>query len=79
MALDNKPIPKGDKEELVEQERESDAQFETTSGTLERILVEAELTNELLGGKKGKKGGGIGYQGKVKKVQKMMTKMVLPY
>jgi len=56
MALDNQPIPKGDREELVEEERESDAQFETTSGTLERILVEAELTNELLGGKKGKKG-----------------------
>ena len=42
-------------EELVEEERESDAQFETTSGTLERILEETELTNELLGGKKGKK------------------------
>ena len=56
-AIDNQPVPKGaDKEELVEQERESDAQFETTSGTLERILEEAELTNELLGGKKGKKG-----------------------
>ena len=55
-AIDNQPVPKGaDKEELVEQERESDAQFETTSGTLERILEEAELTNELLGGKKGKK------------------------
>ena len=56
-GVDNQPVPKGaDKEELVEQERESDAQFETTSGTLERILEEAELTNELLGGKKGKKG-----------------------
>ena len=56
MAIDNQPVSKGaDKEELVEQERESDAQFETTSGTLERILEEAELTNELLGGKKGKK------------------------
>ena len=56
MATDNKSIPKGDREELVEEERESDAQFETTSGTLERILEETELTNELLGGKKGKKG-----------------------
>ena len=56
MALDNQPMKKGDKEELVEEERESDAQFETTSGTLERILEETELTNELLGGKKGKKG-----------------------
>ena len=59
MAIDNQPVSKGaDKEELVEQERESDAQFETTSGTLERILEEAELTNELLGGKKGKKAKG---------------------
>ena len=68
MAIDNKPVPKGaDKEELVEQERESDSQFETTSGTLERILEETELTNELLGAKG-------------KKVQKMaMTKMVLAY
>ena len=60
MAIDNKPVPKGaDREELVEQERESDSQFETTSGTLERILEEAELTNELLGakGKKGAKDG----------------------
>ena len=56
MALDNQPMKKGDKEELVEEERESDSQFETTSGTLERILEETELTNELLGGKKGKKG-----------------------
>ena len=56
MALDNQPMQKGDKEELVEEERESDSQFETTSGTLERILEETELTNELLGGKKGKKG-----------------------
>ena len=56
MSIDNQPVPKGvDREELVEQERESDAQFETTSGTLERILEEAELTNELLGAK-GKKG-----------------------
>ena len=52
---DNQPIPRADKEELVEEERESDAQFETTSGTLERILEETELTNELLGGGKGKK------------------------
>ena len=56
MALDNQPMQKGDREELVEEERESDSQFETTSGTLERILEETELTNELLGGKKGKKG-----------------------
>jgi hypothetical protein len=55
-GVDNQPIPQADREELVEEERESDKQFETTSGTLERILEEAELTNELLGGKKGKKG-----------------------
>ena len=56
MGIDNKPMPKGaDREELVEQERESDAQFETTSGTLEQILEESKLTNELLGAK-GKKG-----------------------
>ena len=44
-----------DKEQRVEEERESDSQFETTSNILERILEESELTNELLGGK-GKKG-----------------------
>jgi hypothetical protein len=54
-GVDNQPIPQADREELVEEERESDKQFETTSGTLERILEEAELTNELLGAK-GKKG-----------------------
>ena len=43
------------KEQAVEEERESDEQFDTTSGILERILEESELTNELLGGK-GKKG-----------------------
>ena len=52
MGIDNKPMPKGaDREELVEEERESDAQFETTSGTLEQILEESKLTNELLGAK----------------------------
>ena len=54
MSIDNQPVPRADREEIVEQERESDAQFETTSGTLERILEESELTNELLGAK-GKK------------------------
>ena len=49
MSIDNQPIPRADREEIVEQERESDTQFETTSGTLERILEETELTNELLG------------------------------
>ena len=50
----------GDRETQVEQERESDKQFDTTSNILERILEESELTNELLGGKKGKKGAGDG-------------------
>ena len=44
----------GDKEQRVEEERESDKQFDTTSNILERILEESELTNELLGGKGGK-------------------------
>ena len=37
-----------DRETQVEQERESDKQFDTTSTILERILEESELTNELL-------------------------------
>ena len=41
MGIDNQPLPRADREEIVEQERESDTQFETTSGTLERILVES--------------------------------------
>ena len=49
MGIDNQPVPIADREEIVEQERESDTQFETTSGTLEKILAETELTNELLG------------------------------
>ena len=49
----------GDRETQVEQERESDKQFDTTSTILERILEESELTNELLKGAEldGKKGG----------------------
>ena len=49
----------GDRETQVEQERESDKQFDTTSNILERILEESELTNELLKGAEldGKKGG----------------------
>jgi len=48
-----------DKEQRVEEERESDTQFETTANILERILEESELTNELLKGAEldGKKGG----------------------
>tara|TARA_B100001564_G_scaffold288690_1_gene252138 strand:+ start:61 stop:1731 length:1671 start_codon:yes stop_codon:yes gene_type:complete len=41
----------GDSEDRVEQERESDAQFDTTSGLLEKIYDEALTTNELLGKK----------------------------
>lgn len=54
----NKPDLFGDKEQRIEEERESDKQFDTTSTILEKILIESELTNELLGGKKGKKGLG---------------------
>ena len=42
----------GDSEDRVEQERESDDQFDTTSGLLEKIYEEALTTNELLGDKK---------------------------
>jgi len=66
------------KENLVEEERESDKQFETSSGLLEKILTEAELTNELLGGKKrGESGEGIGFLEKVfgiKILKDMFTK-----
>ena len=47
-----------DKEQRVEEERESDTQFETTSNILEQILDESKLTNELLGAQK-KKGKGL--------------------
>ena len=66
------------KENLVEEERESDKQFETSSGLLEKILTEAELTNELLGGKKrGESDEGIGFLEKVfgiKILKDMFTK-----
>lgn len=48
------------KEQRIEEERESDQQFETSSGLLEKILIEAELTNQLLGGKDGKLRAGEG-------------------
>src|SRR5210317_1593827 len=38
------------KEEAIEEERESDAQFKTTSGLLEQLLQEQIKTNKLLGG-----------------------------
>ena len=41
----------GDSEDRVEEERESDKQFDTTSGLLEKIYDEAITTNELLGKK----------------------------
>ena len=41
-----------DGEEATEQERESDKQFDTSSGLLEKIYQEQVTTNELLGGKK---------------------------
>src|SRR5210317_1431423 len=66
------------KENLVEEERESDKQFETSSGLLEKILIESELTNELLGGKKrGESDEGIGFLEKVfgiKILKDMFTK-----
>ena len=55
LGTDNRTDLFADKEQRVEEERESDTQFETTANILERILEESELTNELLGGK-GKKG-----------------------
>ena len=55
LGIGNKRPELANKEQAVEEERESDTQFETTSTILERILEESELTNELLGGK-GKKG-----------------------
>ncbi len=52
MATDSfKPEGGGDSEDRVEEERESDAQFDTTSGLLEKIYDEALTTNELLGKK----------------------------
>lgn len=58
MGIDSaKPDLFASKEQRVEEERESDTQFETTSNILEKILIESELTNELLGGKKKDKGG----------------------
>ena len=50
----------GDNEQRVEEERESDTQFESTQNILERILEESELTNELLGKQRDKKGGLLG-------------------
>ena len=41
-----------DAEEATEQERESDKQFDTSSGLLEKIYEESARTNELLGDKK---------------------------
>ena len=57
MGIDSKPDLFSNKEQRVEEERESDTQFETTSNILEKILIESELTNELLGGKKKDKDG----------------------
>ena len=64
MGVDSaKPDLFASKEQRVEEERESDTQFETTSDILEKILIESELTNELLGGKKKDKGGLLGGEG----------------
>ena len=66
IGQDSKPDLFADKEERVEEERESDDQFETSSGYLESILEESKITNELLGKKRDKEGGlldGFGAEG----------------
>ena len=66
IGQDSKPDLFADKEERVEEERESDDQFETSSGYLESILEESKITNELLGKKRDKDGGlldGFGAEG----------------
>ena len=49
MGTDSFKSEGGDSEDRVEEERESDKQFDTTSGLLEKIYDEALTTNELLG------------------------------
>lgn len=51
MGTDSFKTEGGDSEDRVEEERESDKQFDTTSGLLEKIYDEALTTNELLGKK----------------------------
>ena len=46
------------KEDRIEEERESDTQFETSSGLLEKILIAQQDTNEILLGKGNKLTGG---------------------
>ena len=52
MGTDSFKTEGGDSEDRVEEERESDKQFDTTSGLLEKIYEEALTTNELLGDRK---------------------------
>jgi len=52
MGTDSFKTEGGDSEDRVEEERESDKQFDTTSGLLEKIYEEALTTNELLGDQK---------------------------
>ena len=66
IGQDSKPDLFADKEERIEEERESDEQFDTSSGYLESILEESKITNELLGKKRDKDGGlldGFGAEG----------------
>ena len=69
LGMEDKPelAPSGikefGKEEAIEQERESDAQFKTTKGLLEQLLQEQIKTNELLGGKKGGLSGLMDFAG----------------
>ncbi len=50
----------GDSEERVEEERESDKQFDKSSNLLEKIYEESKLTNELLGETKKESSGLLG-------------------
>ena len=62
LGMDLMPGDSGlaDKEEQVEQERESDKQFDKSSNLLEKIYEESKLTNELLGETKKESSGLLG-------------------
>ena len=62
LGMDLMPGDSGlaDKEEQVEQERESDKQFDKSSNLLEKIYEESKLTNELLGDNQKESSGLLG-------------------
>ena len=62
LGMDLMPADSGlaDKEEQVEQERESDKQFDKSSNLLEKIYEESKLTNELLGDNQKESSGLLG-------------------